>query len=97
MKVFYVLFQSLEKQANIICTLTHCVATHCCVNLQEKSEIIKNGNIMTTCGTRVRSCHEQSFVYSYPSEKKSYGKNIFICFFLEVLKRKTKQLDAFER
>lgn len=87
MKVFYVLFQSLEKQANIICTLTHCVATHCCVNLQEKSEIIKNGNIMTTCGTRVRSCHEQSFVYSYPSEKKLWKKYFYLLFLRSIEKK----------
>lgn len=87
MKVFYVLFQSLEKQANIICTLTHCVATHCCVNLQEKSEIIKNGNIMTTCGTRVRSCHEQSFVYSYPSEKKRWKKYFYLLFLRSIEKK----------
>lgn len=87
MKVFYVLFQSLEKQANIICTLTHCVATHCCVNLQEKSEIIKNGNIMTTCGTRVRSCHEQSFVYAYPSEKKLWKKYFYLLFLRSIEKK----------
>lgn len=87
MKVFCVLFQSLEKQANIICTLTHCVATHCCVNLQEKSEIIKNGNIMTTCGTRVRSFHEQSFVYSYPSEKKRWKKYFYLLFLRSIEKK----------